>query len=191
MKRNQILAITLCSLACLGYPNRSAKAAWFGPSNYEECVLEKMKGQSSYMLATAQNACRLKFPPEPRETTEVPLDKRQIQFNWCIDAQTIKQICIVDKPNNYEIRKVVLSVSAKNPCIKLLAPSFPMNMFDYFGNITSEYIQYQALNKQYLEDINNWISVSCEKSYFSATYTFKIPPGGYNCSDVSFYGFIK
>jgi hypothetical protein len=30
MRRNQILAITLCSLTCLGYPNRSANAGWFG-----------------------------------------------------------------------------------------------------------------------------------------------------------------
>jgi hypothetical protein len=142
MRRNQILAITLCSLACLGYPNRSANAGWFGPSNYEECVLEKMKGQSSYMLATAQNACRLKFPPEPREPTEVSLDKRQIQFNWCIDDQTMKQICIVDEPNNYEITNVVLSISVKNPCTKIL---FPDTMFTPFGEFSWEY-------KQYLED---------------------------------------
>ena len=49
MNRNQTLAITLCSLACLGYSTRSANAGWFGPSNYDECVLEKMKGQKWFM----------------------------------------------------------------------------------------------------------------------------------------------
>ncbi len=62
MRRNRILAITFCALACLGYPKRSANAGWFGPGNYHECVLEKMKGQSPYMLETAQSACELEFP---------------------------------------------------------------------------------------------------------------------------------
>jgi len=61
MRRNQILAITLCSLACLGYPNRSANAGWFGPSNYDECMLDKMKGQPWTMGDIAAKACMLQF----------------------------------------------------------------------------------------------------------------------------------
>ena len=55
---NQILVIMFCSLARLGYANTSANAGWFGPSNYEECVLEKMKGQSPYLLKTDSRRLR-------------------------------------------------------------------------------------------------------------------------------------
>lgn len=66
MRRNQILVITLCSFASLWYSNKSANAGWFGPSNYEECMLEKLKegrGQATYLVEDyAKTACRLKFP---------------------------------------------------------------------------------------------------------------------------------
>lgn len=42
----------------------TALAGMFGPDNYEECVLEKMKGQEKHMLPTARGACTKKFPPE-------------------------------------------------------------------------------------------------------------------------------
>lgn len=39
-------------------------AGWFGPSNYEECILEKMKdAKSNYAAAAIAGACRKKFPP--------------------------------------------------------------------------------------------------------------------------------
>jgi hypothetical protein len=87
MKRNQILAITFCSLACLGYPNRSANAGWFGPSNYEECVLEKMKGQSRYMFNAAMRACDDKFPCPKGET-------RAWDNQTCIDEELYTQFLI-------------------------------------------------------------------------------------------------
>lgn len=38
-------------------------AGWFGPSNYEECILEKMKdAKSSVAAAAIADACRKKFP---------------------------------------------------------------------------------------------------------------------------------
>jgi hypothetical protein len=61
MGRNLIPAITFCSLACLAYANTSAKAGWFGPSDYNECVLQKMKGQSQYMFEIASTACFYQF----------------------------------------------------------------------------------------------------------------------------------
>ena len=66
MTRNQVLVITFCSLAWLGYAKRSANAGWFGPSNYAECMLEKLKdgrGQPGYLVERyAKEACNLKFP---------------------------------------------------------------------------------------------------------------------------------
>ena len=70
MGRNQILAVALFSLSCLGYSITSANAGWFGPSNYAECMIEKMKGQPFSMsefvaeTCTLQFACNYKFSQE-------------------------------------------------------------------------------------------------------------------------------
>jgi hypothetical protein len=60
----------------------SANAGIFGPDNYEECVLEAMKGVTSDMAARAIiGACRTKFPSKPNasaKSVDVPksvLDK--------------------------------------------------------------------------------------------------------------------
>jgi len=42
----------------------NAIPGWFGPDNYEDCVLEKMKGQDKVMIATARKACEKRFPFE-------------------------------------------------------------------------------------------------------------------------------
>jgi hypothetical protein len=170
MRCNEILAITFCSLACLDYPNRSANAGWFGPANYDECMLEKMKGQGYYMAEIAKAACLLKFPPQPKpepKEEEVLLNEQFIRFNWCAWEETNKQMCIVNKPDNYTITKVNVRFSAKNPCIKIL-PN---------GHIW---------DPQFDADQKNWISITGEKAYFSPTYTFKSPPGNLNCVDVYF-----
>lgn len=51
-----------CVLLLLLFCSTSAQSGWLGPDNYEECVLEKMKGQDRSMRSTAQKACRKKFP---------------------------------------------------------------------------------------------------------------------------------
>lgn len=41
----------------------SAPAGWLGPSNYEECILENIKGVTIQSAVWAiKNACRAKFP---------------------------------------------------------------------------------------------------------------------------------
>ncbi len=37
-------------------------AGWFGPDNFDDCVLEKMKGQDNSMMRSAQRACEQVFP---------------------------------------------------------------------------------------------------------------------------------
>jgi hypothetical protein len=77
MWRNQILAITFCSFACVGYANTSAYAGWFGPSDYNECMLQKMKGQPEYMLDIAATACAYQFACN---------DKFKAEFGQCVDG---------------------------------------------------------------------------------------------------------
>src|SRR3989344_2744502 len=40
------------------------RAGWFGPDNYDECILEKMKDQPRNMMPYARDACEKKFPYE-------------------------------------------------------------------------------------------------------------------------------
>jgi hypothetical protein len=43
------------------YSNRSANAGWFSPSNYSECMLDKMKGLPWNMEEIVAKACILQF----------------------------------------------------------------------------------------------------------------------------------
>ena len=63
------LGITLGLVLTTG----SVNAGWFGPSNFEECILDGMKGVASDSAAYAiAYACRSKFPlpPPPPPTAE-------------------------------------------------------------------------------------------------------------------------
>ena len=42
----------------------NSQAGIFGPDNYEECVLDKMKGQAKSLIFIARKACEKKFPYE-------------------------------------------------------------------------------------------------------------------------------
>ncbi len=51
-------------------------AGWFGPKNYDDCILESMKGVKSDFAAKAiYGSCRQKFPQEEVST---PLTNQQI-----------------------------------------------------------------------------------------------------------------
>jgi hypothetical protein len=39
----------------------SALAGWFGPSTYDECILDEMKGRPAYMMETVKRDCTAKF----------------------------------------------------------------------------------------------------------------------------------
>jgi hypothetical protein len=44
----------------------SVSAGWFGPDNYEDCLLQKMKGQSRLMYPTVARLCKKRFHVEER-----------------------------------------------------------------------------------------------------------------------------
>src|SRR5208337_378113 len=104
MGRHQLVSVTLCSLACIVYTNYSASAGWFGPSNYNECVLDK---ESDRMLSPLQvldieSACRGLFPPEPKEK-ETLLDDtgRTIHYRNCSDETGEFKLCVTEKPDGF------------------------------------------------------------------------------------------
>ena len=57
-----LLAILVTGLA----PEQSCIAGWFGPSNYDECILDSMKGTTGDLAAQLiAKSCRKKFPVKP------------------------------------------------------------------------------------------------------------------------------
>lgn len=67
------MAKTTCLFIALLCP-AVAIAGWFGQSNYDECVLESMKGVTSDVAAGAiMRSCRDKFPEKRPSDSEVPL----------------------------------------------------------------------------------------------------------------------
>lgn len=60
----------ICTFIILIFINiNSAHSQLWGPKNFEECVLEKMKGQLQAMIHTARQACKISFPPPPTRQT--------------------------------------------------------------------------------------------------------------------------
>jgi hypothetical protein len=64
--------------------SESTLAGWFGPSNYDECLLDNMKGVASNAAAVAiTQACRSKFPlpppppPKPKSAEELAKEKEE------------------------------------------------------------------------------------------------------------------
>ena len=51
-------------LSILFFTSINVSAGIFGASNYEECVLDKMKGQTNSMRGIANDACEIAFPIE-------------------------------------------------------------------------------------------------------------------------------
>lgn len=80
-----------------------AFAGIFGPSNFEECVLDKMKGQSPNMISLARAACKKAFPDRPVETI---IDHDRIKYEWCGSGSGSQAVCIEKKPGNLKITKV-------------------------------------------------------------------------------------
>ena len=53
----------------------AASAGFFGPSNYEECILENMKGINNEVAAfSVRNACEKKFPTASRQPDKYRID---------------------------------------------------------------------------------------------------------------------
>ncbi len=74
------------------------QASLFGPRNYEECVLEKMKGQNSNMRSFAVDACLKSFPKEEL------IDDSKIKAVWCDSKPTTQTYCVTI-PKNIKITR--------------------------------------------------------------------------------------
>jgi hypothetical protein len=83
--------------------NTATFAGIFGPANYEECLLDKMKGQNSNMIYTARTACQKAFPDEPTENV-IPSDG--VKYTWCKSESESESVCIVQVIPKVKITKI-------------------------------------------------------------------------------------
>ncbi len=99
------------------------RAGWFGPDNYEDCVLEKMKDQPRNMMSYAQDACEKKFP---YEKALVPYDNfsflggnpgnyksNDLELSWCDTSSSSLSICVSKNETDYRITKAIIAFSTK------------------------------------------------------------------------------
>jgi len=73
-----VVFIVIFVLTIIGPNHQTAMAGWFGPSNYDECILDGMKGVTSDLAARAvAGACARKFRSKSKTET-TPTNKREI-----------------------------------------------------------------------------------------------------------------
>lgn len=76
-------------------------AGIFGPSNYDECVLDKMKGQDKFMIHTARAACDKLFPEKPIEKI-----LQGVAYEWLSAKDNEYTLVIKEGQNYYSITAV-------------------------------------------------------------------------------------
>lgn len=80
IRNGPILILAAATFGVAGLP-RIAAAGWFGPKNYDECILESMKGVTSDVAARAiMRSCREKFSTQNQPKTKTrPLTKDELE----------------------------------------------------------------------------------------------------------------
>jgi hypothetical protein len=93
--------------------------AWgglFGPSNFDECMLDKMKGQLPSMRSSAINACEIAFPSEKSLDTNMWSSySENISYDY---KKTTNQLIdvVIKNESNYKITRI--RVVTKDSCKK-------------------------------------------------------------------------
>lgn len=95
--------LLLAGIGVLMLRNENAHANIFGPTNFEECVLNHMKGQDASVLSTARRLCHKKFPAEQL------LNNNLVESNWCGASQTKQTICIQNVNAGIEVTRISVS----------------------------------------------------------------------------------
>lgn len=127
-----------------------ASAQLFGPKNYEECMLEKMKGQAANMAGIARAACLRTFPQE------VELSEPEATSTWCEASDNSISACVVLK-DGYKITK------AAGSFVRAACGSGEINFFSADENATAAPPMFGSTYKFLLKDA---------RSYKCARFTF-------------------
>lgn len=96
------ISITLISFIFIS----NAWGGLFGASNYDECMLDRMKGQSNNMRSSAENACEIAFPTERLLETNIwAVDSVDISFEYTPTTNELIDINVINN-SNYKITKI-------------------------------------------------------------------------------------
>ena len=136
----KLSALFVTTILALAMSN--ANASWFGtdeekPSNYEECLLDVMKGQERIMLRTAKVACEKKFPFVKE------LSASAIDLSWRQMGNGL-ELTIKENPENYEISRVKYLFSEKS-CKGIKTADFGLEvLFMFDGQNNAFHLAWEA-----------------------------------------------
>jgi hypothetical protein len=100
-----ITALVVCLV-----PGIAAADLFGGPSNYDACVAERMKGLERIMFNTVSKSCEREF-----EVKLAPRDKKLVDVDWVNTTETSVEVNIQKNDSDFLITMVVLAFS-KKPC---------------------------------------------------------------------------
>lgn len=83
----------------------NALADFFGPSNYDECVAENMRGQERIMLNTVRRVCQRDFETKVGSNLE-------LNFAWYHNSKGM-EIQIIRNKSDFEVTRAVFLFSTK------------------------------------------------------------------------------
>ena len=92
----------------------AALAGIFGPDNYEDCVLEKMKGQERHMMRLAREACEKQFPSEKELEYGKHYDDSTLNIEWCDSDFSTLSVCVPKNDTEYRVTRVIMVFSRKD-----------------------------------------------------------------------------
>lgn len=108
MKNASLFSMMAVLVVIFLFGASSVQAGWLGPSNFDECVLEKMKGQAPNMIGVARSACQLKFPVEVLLQEGIHYKKGQIKNSWYKTSKDTITISIDENKTDYKVTRVVI-----------------------------------------------------------------------------------
>lgn len=91
--------------AFIAMPSVDAYGGIFGSSNYEECVVDKMKGQPANMVSLVAQACRKQFPPEEMLVEGQNYRKGQFVAKWSATSKDTISAAISQNDTKYALTK--------------------------------------------------------------------------------------
>jgi hypothetical protein len=86
MSVTYLATIAVFTLTCVFYSDRLANAGWFGPNDYHECLIDKMKGQNVFMLRMVETECLTQFACNSKARTSFQTCLNNLQM---LDQDTV------------------------------------------------------------------------------------------------------
>lgn len=185
--KNYVLAVILLLEIPIAY------AGLFGASNFEECVLEKMKGQQPNLLGTARDACRIAYPLPPKE---IQIKSEKVKWEWCEVTKKSHAVCVLSAPNNVKLTRVTGDFFYE--CKKPRTPATPSepktnpqnkNPAKKSNNFLDDFKPGEALDFWWLREPD--VKIEVAKSILTNKFVFNTSAEQFKCTEISFYGFEK